>query len=219
MNPEARMVKSEEAMFKGIKVGIHRLIKKFRQHVCRFNADVTGLQKSLIEADKRLQFSDVKPGFCAECGTGLSLTFMQDYPFIFDRCLGHLTMEQRLQKLLYDAIRDYEQRRENLIKNFKSERRSLGASDPADSTESHADNELTILQTTKAVQYIRDCNQALLNIAKGEFGICVECGENIPEARLMIRPQENLCVACKTGHEKLVKMAGGYNTRNRARAK
>ncbi len=36
-----------------------------------------------------------------------------------------------------------------------------------------------------------------------EFGLCEECGERIPQKRLMIVPEATLCVPCQTDLEKL----------------
>lgn len=37
---------------------------------------------------------------------------------------------------------------------------------------------------------------ALKRIDDGIFGICVQCGEDIPEKRLELLPQRPLCTAC-----------------------
>jgi DnaK suppressor protein len=40
---------------------------------------------------------------------------------------------------------------------------------------------------------------ALSRIASGDFGYCVKCGEEIPEARLEADATSPLCVACASG--------------------
>ena len=37
---------------------------------------------------------------------------------------------------------------------------------------------------------------ALTRMSNGEFGICLECGEDIAVARLTIDPAATLCIAC-----------------------
>ncbi len=37
---------------------------------------------------------------------------------------------------------------------------------------------------------------ALANIDRPDFGICFECEEEIPMARIMVMPESNLCVKC-----------------------
>ncbi len=41
---------------------------------------------------------------------------------------------------------------------------------------------------------------ALKRIAAGDFGYCEECGEEIPEARLLLDPGYSLCVSCTAGN-------------------
>jgi len=38
--------------------------------------------------------------------------------------------------------------------------------------------------------------RALAKIDRPDFGLCMECGEPIPSARLMILPETGLCVQC-----------------------
>ncbi|MCD4694498.1 TraR/DksA C4-type zinc finger protein [bacterium] len=45
---------------------------------------------------------------------------------------------------------------------------------------------------------IRDIDNALERIKKGEYGICKYCGEPIEEKRLLARPVASACVECKT---------------------
>lgn len=44
---------------------------------------------------------------------------------------------------------------------------------------------------------LRDINKALANIAKGEYGICRYCGQEIDERRLQARPVSSSCISCK----------------------
>jgi RNA polymerase-binding protein DksA len=45
-------------------------------------------------------------------------------------------------------------------------------------------------------QELSRINRALARIDNDEYGICAECGEPIPEARLEILPTSEFCVAC-----------------------
>jgi DnaK suppressor protein len=49
---------------------------------------------------------------------------------------------------------------------------------------------------------------ALKRIESGEFGICEDCGEEIPKNRLMARPVTTKCIECKTREERAEKVAG-----------
>jgi len=44
---------------------------------------------------------------------------------------------------------------------------------------------------------LRDTNQALSRIEKGDYGICKYCKKPIDEKRLLARPTSNACISCK----------------------
>lgn len=48
----------------------------------------------------------------------------------------------------------------------------------------------------KAENTMKKLEQALKVIDDDDFGICIECDEPIPFARLMILPETSLCVVC-----------------------
>ena len=49
---------------------------------------------------------------------------------------------------------------------------------------------------------IHDIDVALEQIEKGEYGICMGCGEDIPPRRMEVRPFSRYCIECKTDIEK-----------------
>lgn len=46
---------------------------------------------------------------------------------------------------------------------------------------------------------LRRINAALARIDEGEFGYCLECGEEIAERRLELDPAAPLCITCASG--------------------
>jgi DnaK suppressor protein len=44
---------------------------------------------------------------------------------------------------------------------------------------------------------VEEIDRALADIDAGRYGICRECGEEIPKARLKILPFATRCVACQ----------------------
>lgn len=48
---------------------------------------------------------------------------------------------------------------------------------------------------------LRHINEALKRIENGEYGECIECGEDIAVARLEIMPEVAQCIRCQEGHE------------------
>jgi len=77
--------------------------------------------------------------------------------------------------------------------------------DKSDESVQEIDEYTTNLATEKVLESaLRDIDNALARIAKGNYGICKYCKQEIGEKRLMARPVANTCIACKT---KLQKMA------------
>ena len=52
-------------------------------------------------------------------------------------------------------------------------------------------------------------DEALLRLNSGEYGICVECGDDIPEKRLLAYPFALRCVDCQEEVERREKHEGG----------
>ena len=48
----------------------------------------------------------------------------------------------------------------------------------------------------KLREALRDVDDALAKVERGEYGVCESCGEPIGEARLEAMPAARLCIAC-----------------------
>ncbi|MBI3600634.1 MAG: TraR/DksA family transcriptional regulator [Nitrospinae bacterium] len=46
-------------------------------------------------------------------------------------------------------------------------------------------------------EQLKEVDESLEMIESGEYGLCVECGEDIPEKRLELIPYAKLCITCK----------------------
>jgi DnaK suppressor protein len=68
--------------------------------------------------------------------------------------------------------------------------------------------ELTIRQRDS--QEIKAIEAALQRIEKGQFGICIHCGEEIAQKRLLLSPMSRLCTSCKAELEKKQRRQGGW---------
>ncbi len=57
--------------------------------------------------------------------------------------------------------------------------------------------------------------RALAKMSTGSFGICEECGEEIPPKRLIVLPEARLCANCQTYEERQNSRTrfGGLNAR------
>ena len=73
--------------------------------------------------------------------------------------------------------------------------------DPADRATAESDRAFTLRLRDRERKLIKKIQQALTRIEDGEFGLCVECGEEIGIARLKARPMTTLCINCKSKQE------------------
>lgn len=48
---------------------------------------------------------------------------------------------------------------------------------------------------------VHQIDRALEQMDEGTYGTCIDCGEQIPPARLEVRPLSVRCVACASEHE------------------
>jgi RNA polymerase-binding transcription factor DksA len=55
---------------------------------------------------------------------------------------------------------------------------------------------------------LRALQAARARLAAGEFGVCPDCGNEIPYARLAVQPAALRCVDCQRLHEKTFARAG-----------
>ena len=109
----------------------------------------------------------------------------------------------------YDAIREnLLQRRKELnerIHEITRDVRHVDGALPSDFSEQATERETEeVMDALGAAgrQELSRINRTLARIDRDEYGICAECGEQIPEARLEILPTSEFCVACaeKQGH-------------------
>ena len=61
----------------------------------------------------------------------------------------------------------------------------------------------TLLATERTLrEQLVEIDHALARLARGTYGVCVECGATIPAARLAVRPQAARCIACQRLEER-----------------
>lgn len=64
---------------------------------------------------------------------------------------------------------------------------------------SNVDRELDLVLSAQARGAVVEIDRALAKIDTGTYGVCEQCGQPIPHARLKALPYAALCVACKSG--------------------
>ena len=61
---------------------------------------------------------------------------------------------------------------------------------------------LDIAQVSRDVRELAEVEAALARIADGTYGTCIDCGAEIPAARLAVNPSARRCIACQEKFEK-----------------
>jgi len=113
----------------------------------------------------------------------------------------HLTAEQKAQ--LQAALQARRttldgQRRAHLDGHSRAEHaRDLLLQDGDDATQRDAEREVDFARTDRDAVALAEIDAALQRLAKGQYGLCTECGADIPLARLQLAPQAPRCVACE----------------------
>ncbi|MGZ8217546.1 TraR/DksA family transcriptional regulator [Methylomagnum sp.] len=74
--------------------------------------------------------------------------------------------------------------------------------DPEEASVAHLVIDVDLANIDRHINEIRDVEAALLRIARGEYGICRDCEQPIPLARLEANPAAERCIACQTDLER-----------------
>ncbi len=114
-------------------------------------------------------------------------------------------LEQLTKKLNEEYQALLREVREELENSGNQHRIDLLNSEPGDTGDESlanalADFNLTILD--RHIDAMRDIEAALQRIRDGEFGVCIDCGEDVTFPRLMAYPTAKRCIVCQEQREK-----------------
>ena len=103
-------------------------------------------------------------------------------------------------------------RRESLVAELRDDVRKTRAErfgEIAGEVPDHGDESVAALiadldqaELSRDVDELRGLEAARERIAKGDYGVCVDCGRDIGFERLRAAPSAVRCIACQTLHEK-----------------
>jgi DnaK suppressor protein len=91
-------------------------------------------------------------------------------------------------------------KREELHREISDRRERLAidpASDPMDQVRSIADRDLAVRNVDRMYGVLRLVEGALREIRDGTFGVCAQCGDEIPLRRLEAVPWSPYCISCQ----------------------
>ena len=73
--------------------------------------------------------------------------------------------------------------------------------DPLDRAMTEANTSIELRTRDRERKIISKIQKAIQKTEDGSYGICEECGNEITENRLMVRPETTLCISCKEEQE------------------
>ena len=107
-------------------------------------------------------------------------------------------LRKMLEDRLYELTRDVHGRiREARVDSF-NERRVI---DEGETSELYAQDELEFALIQMKAETLNKIDVALRKLAEGTYGRCVECGDDIGEARLRALPCAVRCKDCEASRE------------------
>ena len=99
------------------------------------------------------------------------------------------------EKLLTSILEHHQQERENIrLSEASAERSPDPSSADGGSMAFELEKELTLDENTRHL--LNQVEHALVMIKKNKYGICENCGESIPVARLEALPYSTICKNC-----------------------
>jgi DnaK suppressor protein len=69
-----------------------------------------------------------------------------------------------------------------------------------------ADQHLLLMMKEREQRQLKEIDAALSRLDENTYGVCDECGQEIPYKRLKVRPMTTLCVPCKSRQEETEKL-------------
>jgi len=119
--------------------------------------------------------------------------------------LNKSQLEQLTRKLKEDYQTLLREVRNELENSGDQHRIDLLNSEPGDAGDESlanalADYNLTILD--RHIDGMRDIEAALQRIKNDEYGVCIDCGEEVTFPRLMAYPTAKRCIVCQEQREK-----------------
>jgi len=112
---------------------------------------------------------------------------------------------EQLKKALEKRMQELREEVREELQNSENERyQELAGAVPDEGDQSIADllSDVNLAVIDQHINEIRRIEQALERIASGDYGICVDCGEEIAYERLKAYPTAMRCHDCQSRYER-----------------
>ncbi|MRI83123.1 MAG: RNA polymerase-binding protein DksA [Nitratiruptor sp.] len=85
----------------------------------------------------------------------------------------------------------------NIATSELEDLKSVEINDEGDYAALCADNMIDTVIQEKQIAELKEIEEALEKIERGEYGICEMCGEQIKPLRLKVKPYAKYCIVCR----------------------
>lgn len=119
--------------------------------------------------------------------------------------LDQTQIDQLVEKLKTDYQTLLREVRDELENSGEQHRIDLLNNEPGDTGDESMANALAdfnVARLDRQVQGVRDIEAAFLRIKNAEYGVCIDCGDDIGFTRLQAYPTAKRCIICQEKREK-----------------
>jgi RNA polymerase-binding transcription factor DksA len=109
----------------------------------------------------------------------------------------HHAIEQRRSALIAELREDFER-----VRRDRHEDLAGAAPDAGDESVATLIADLGHADVGRDLDELRGLEAARGRLADGSYGVCLDCGTDIPFERLQATPTAVRCIRCQTAHEK-----------------
>lgn len=106
-------------------------------------------------------------------------------------------IERRHQALTEELRRDVQRARDENFAAVAGEVR-----DAADEATASLVTDTGDAETRRDLRELQALDAALVRLSRGEYGVCIACGEDIPIERLHAQPEAVRCLPCQDNYER-----------------
>lgn len=100
-------------------------------------------------------------------------------------------------RALHGDVSELDHERTDILQTMRDE-----VADPGDEAEARREEEVRSGEEARDEAEVREVEAALQRLDDGSFGECVECGVDIPVARLSAVPSAARCIDCQERRER-----------------
>jgi RNA polymerase-binding protein DksA len=114
-------------------------------------------------------------------------------------------LDQLVEKLNENYRTLLDEARDELENTGNQHRIELLNNEPGDSGDESMANALAdfnVAQLDRHIEAMRDVEAALQRVKNGNYGVCIDCGDDVAFARLQAYPTAKRCIVCQEKRER-----------------